>query len=142
MRGGILVIQIAVALLALLLAPIAGASVGGGSVAAGSTRPSQNREMRTLHYRSCVPSEPARAMVASLHRVGFKTACRVTKKIVSYAWPESDATPVGKWCFNWLGKVHEFEGWAVKVPNHGPAILSRPGRWFAFLGQEFPIGCT
>lgn len=93
-------------------------------------------------YRSCVPREPALAMIFTLHRVSFRTACRVTKRIVSYPWPESDMTPVGKWCVNRLGKVHEFEGWNVKVRGFKPAVLSRHGHWFTFLGQEFPIGCV
>jgi hypothetical protein len=142
MSGRILVTQIAVVLLALLHAPAVGAFAGDGFGAAGSTSPSPNREMRTLRYRSCRSSEPAGARVASLHHVSFKTACRVTRKIISYVWPESDWTPVGKYCFNRLGKVHEFEGWVVKAPDHGPTILSRRGRWFAFQGQEFPIGCV
>lgn len=54
------------------------------------TTPPLAREMRTPDYRSCVPSEPALAMVADLHRVSFRTACRVTKKITSYPWAESE----------------------------------------------------
>jgi len=103
----------------------------------------QTREMRTPDYRSCVPSEPALAMVADLHRVSFRTACRVTKKIGSHPWPESDRVKITKWCWNDLGRVPTFDGWNVKVRGFdGPATLSRNGRWFAFQGQEFPISCV
>jgi hypothetical protein len=125
------------ALLAFLLA----------SAGASAARPAllgRAQDMRTPHFRSCIPKEPALATVASLHRVSFRTACRITEKLVSYPWPESDMTHEGRWCFNWLGKVRQFEGWNLKVPklNQGPATLSRGKRWFAFLGQEFPIGCV
>jgi hypothetical protein len=107
------------------------------------TAPSHAREMRALHYRSCVSSEPALAMVAFLHHVSLRTACRVTKRIVSHPWPESDRVKITRWCWNDLGKVSSFEGWNVKVRGFdGPATLRRGGRWFAFLGQEFPISCV
>ena len=99
--------------------------------------------MRTLRYRSCVASEPALAMVADLHHVSFRTACRVTKKIATYPWPESDRTKITRWCWDDLGKVSSFDGWNVTVRGFdGPATLSRGGRWFAFQGQEFPISCV
>lgn len=106
-------------------------------------RATQDRELRTLHYRSCVASEPALAMVADLHRVSFRTACRVTKKIASHPWPQSDRIKITRWCWDDLGKVRSFDGWNVKVRGfQGPATLSRRGRWFAFMGQEFPISCV
>ena len=105
--------------------------------------PLRAREMRTLRYRSCVAGEPALAMVADLHRVSFRTACRVTKKIASYPWPESDRVKITRWCWDDLGRVSSFDGWNLKVRGvEGPATLSRRGRWFAFQGQEFPISCV
>lgn len=107
------------------------------------TTPLLDRATRTIHYRSCVASEPALAMVADLHRVSFRTACRITKKIASYPWPESDRIKITRLCWNDLGKVPSFDGWNVKVRGFdGPATLSRGGRWFAFQGQEFPISCV
>ena len=96
-----------------------------------------------LQYRSCVTAEPALAMVADLHRVSFRTACRLTKKIASYPWPASDRVKITKWCWNDLGRVSTFDGWNVIVRGFDkPATLSRNGRWFAFQGQEFPISCV
>jgi len=101
------------------------------------------KAMRGPDYRSCIPSEPALAMVADLHRVSFRTACRVTKKLVSYPWTETDRVKITRWCWNDLGGVSTFDGWNVKVRDfHGPATLSKGGRWFAFQGQEFPISCV
>ena len=94
-------------------------------------------------YRSCVAKEPALAEVGSLHGVTFRTACRITKKLATHTWPESDRTKITKWCWDDLGKVRSFDGWNVKIRGFdGPATLSRGGRWFAFLGQEFPISCV
>lgn len=102
----------------------------------------EDRAMRTPRYRSCVAGEPALAMVGDLHHVSFRTACRLTKRIATYPWPESDRIKITRWCWNDLGRVRSFEDWNVTVRGvAGPATLSRGGRWFAFQGQEFPISC-
>jgi hypothetical protein len=131
---------------AILAATIAAGASPAASARLLGQRPSQipqDREMQTLLYRSCVASEPALAMVADLHRVSFRTACRITRKIASHPWPESDRIKITRWCWNDLGRVRSFDGWNVKVRGfQGPATLSRHGRWFAFMGQEFPISCV
>jgi hypothetical protein len=129
-------IGVLVLALTLLIAPEADAASGSRS----SSFPLMRKQPE---YRSCVPSEPALALVAELHRVSFRAACRVTRRLVSQAWPESDRVKITRWCWDDLGKVSSFEGWNVKIRGFdGPATLSRGGRWFAFLGQEFPISCV
>lgn len=130
--------SISIMVIALLLVVSSGATA---TSAPGS--PTSPLLKKAAEYRSCVAAEPALAMVADLHRVNFKTACRLTKKIASYPWPESDRVKITKWCWNRIGGVTAFDGWNVKVRGiHGPATLSRGGRWFAFQGQEFPISCV
>jgi cell wall-associated NlpC family hydrolase len=93
-------------------------------------------------YRLCRPqgAEPL-AWVADLHRVPRRTACRVARKIIEYPWPESGLHTFDQSCGNWLWNVHHFDGWNVKVPDHGLPRLSRGQAWFSFQGEDFPVGC-
>jgi hypothetical protein len=110
-------------------------SLAAASSGAGST-PSPN-------YRRCGSDRTVLAEVADLHRVSFRAACKVTKKLASQVWPVSGWVKITRYCSNDLGHVHRFEGWNVKVRGFKrPATLSRDGRWFAFIGEEFPISCV
>jgi cell wall-associated NlpC family hydrolase len=93
-------------------------------------------------YRLCGPkgAEPL-AWVADLHHVARRTACRVARKIIEYPWPESGLHRFDQYCANWLRNVHQFDGWNVKVPDHGLPRISRGRAWFSFQGEDFPVGC-
>jgi len=139
------VIPIVVIALVVSLATVSGvgASTGGAaSIGAGATSPPQMLK-RSPDFRRCGSDRTVLAEVADLHRVSFRTACRVTKKLASQDWPVSGWVKITPYCSNDLGHVHRFDGWNVKVRGFkAPATLSRDGRWFAFVGEEFPISCV
>jgi hypothetical protein len=121
----------------------AGASTSeAASSGAGSPSPTPTLK-RSPDYRRCGSDRTVLAEVADLHRVSVRAACRVTKKLVSRVWPVSGWVKITPYCSNDLGHVHRFDGWNVKVRGFKyPATLSRHGRWFAFVGEEFPISCV
>jgi hypothetical protein len=135
---------------ALAIAPVqrASAEAQGEAIGAVASSPTMDGGSATAYrwhlpaYRLCGPKgvEPL-AWVADLHRVSRRTACRVARKIIEYPWPESDLRHFDQICGNRLAKVHRFDGWNVKVPDHGLPRLSRDGAWFSFQGEDFPVGC-
>ncbi len=117
--------------------PVVGASARPtGRPATASSR------WRLPDYRIRGPkgAEPL-ARVADLHHVARRIACRVARKIIEYPWPESDWDQLNLACRNSPARVHRFDGWNVKVSDHGLPRLSRGGAWLSFQGEDFPVGC-
>lgn len=94
------------------------------------------------NFVGCNPELPALAMVANLHRVTMKTACRLTSALQRHA-PATDPgsiTPDHP-CTNPFAHMHRFRGWRVRILERGYGVMRRGRSSFAFQWQDGPLAC-
>jgi hypothetical protein len=92
-------------------------------------------------FVGCNPELPALAMVANLHHVTMRTACRLTFAIEKHAPPNPPLSPDGPPCVNPFAHMHRFRGWRVRILNRGYGIMRRGRANFAFQYQDGPLAC-